>query len=165
MIVFSASDLLIDAFESMHSLWVIPVVGVAIAALAWYVGRQFFLDSAPASYNFEEDAMQPALSGLTTDRRASPRREGQEIEVWVTDTSEAIPCLGYVRNRSIGGLCLSVPQPFLEGTLIRVKPRHSSDASLWIPMIVRKCRANRGSWELGCQFQQTPSYNVLLLFG
>jgi hypothetical protein len=164
MIVFSASDVVLETFESMHSLWVIPVVGVAISVLAWYLGRQFFLDSS-TSYECEEETMQPALSGLTTDRRASPRREGQEIEVWVTDTSDAVPCLGYVRNRSIGGLCLSVPQPFQEGTLIRVKPRHSSDTNLWIPMIVRKCRAHRGSWELGCQFQQTPSYNVLLLFG
>jgi hypothetical protein len=164
MFPFFASDVLLDAFDSMHSLWVIPFIGIGITILAWYVGSRLLMSSSAPTCNVDERAMHPALSGLTLDRRATPRREGQETEVWVAEGGET-PCLGYVRNRSIGGLCLSVPQPFPEGTLIKVKPRHGPDPGLWIPMIVRKCRPLRGSWELGCQFEHTPSYNVLLLFG
>jgi hypothetical protein len=165
MTPFFAYDPLLDAFESMHSLWVIPVIGIIITGLAWYLGREFLLRSPTTPCEIDEQAVHPALSGLTMDRRATPRREGQETEVWIAEDCAAVPCLAYVRNRSIGGLCLSAPQPFAEGSLIKVKPRHGPEPGLWISMIVRKCRPHRGSWELGCQFEKTPSYNVLLLFG
>ena len=41
----------------------------------------------------------------------------------------------------------------------------SEDKVEWVELRVRSCRAEGCQYELGCQFPQTPNWNLLLQFG
>jgi hypothetical protein len=98
------------------------------------------------------------------DRREAPRRR-KHIKVLVSDTAggrEPVP--GWVLDRSLGGLCLSVPDEVPSGATVSVCPAAAPGAG-WVAVEVKNCRRVEDAWELNCQFAQPPSHAVLMLFG
>src|SRR5438067_13902101 len=106
----------------------------------------------------------PFIVGSPSERRTSPRRAGASVTVCI-----AGPLVGAfeanVLDRSIQGLGLSAPRPVARGTLLRVRPTHAPTHTPWVQVRVKNCQKRGLRWMLGCQFLQTPSWDVLLLFG
>ncbi len=51
------------------------------------------------------------------------------------------------------------------GTLIQVIADNAPDTIPWVTAVVRSCKPKEKQFELGCEFETTPPWNVLLLFG
>jgi L-lactate permease len=104
--------------------------------------------------------------GSAADRRTSKRREGKPVPVLLNSaffsgqTQKA-----YVLDRSTGGLKLGVSNKITVGSSLMVKASNAPDTVPWITVIVRNCRDQGEHFELGCEFEVTPPWNVLLLFG
>ena len=99
-------------------------------------------------------------------RRSSVRRLGKTIKILVSDANaQAAPIHGWVCDRSMGGLCLAVPRAVEMNMILSVRTADAEASTPWIQVEVKRCSAQEGHWELGCQFVRTPSWNVLLLFG
>ncbi|MGL4422483.1 MAG: PilZ domain-containing protein [Gemmataceae bacterium] len=101
-----------------------------------------------------------------TDRRTSVRREGAPVRVLVAaaafrdETAE-----GWVLDRSTGGMRLAVYTRIEPGSTVQVLAENAPDATPWTTLIIRSCKPMNDHYELGCEFEQTPPWNVLLLFG
>jgi hypothetical protein len=149
--------------------WVIPVIGVLVASMAFLVGRRWMV-ARPA---VEEEPPVEVAVGLSTavtkksepDRRSNPRRRGNRVEVYITDDAKRPPLQGWVVDRSMGGLCLIVEKPLTEGGVFNVRPRQAPQTSPWIAVEIRSCRPEGSDWEIGCRFVKQPQWNDLLLFG
>lgn len=136
--------------------------------LGWGTANQATLqqNARPARGSADEER-DPFVHGGTTDRRHALRRGGNPIAVIITDAEgQGEPLRGYVLDRSTGGLCLAVPEPVEEGSVISVKTTNAPQTTPWIQVEVRNCRPISDSeWELGCKFEKTPPWGILLLFG
>ena len=101
------------------------------------------------------------------DRRTSTRREGGN-PVKVILASQAFKSgsqIGYVLDRSTGGLRLASTTGMPVGTSVQVRASHAPEESPWVTVFVRSCKPNGKGFEMGCEFDKTPPWNVLLLFG
>jgi hypothetical protein len=152
--------------------WVIPVIGTLVASLAFLVGRRWVgaratpppappPEEPPSNLMTVEILKKPSAP----DRRSSPRRKGNRVEVYVTDDSKRPPLLGWVVDRSMGGLCLMLEKPITEGATMTVRPRQAPQTAPWTPIEIRSCRPDGNEWEVHCRFCKTPHWNDLLLFG
>jgi hypothetical protein len=72
---------------------------------------------------------------------------------------------GWVMDRSAGGLCLKVPRAVPVGSFWKVRPREAPRTTPPVRVEVKTCVPLGGEWKLNCQFEKTPSYAVLLMFG
>jgi hypothetical protein len=100
------------------------------------------------------------------DRRGAVRREGQPVRVVLASTTFRNGSGdGYVIDRSTGGLKLATQVAVAPGTPIQVRAHDAPDTVGFVTIIVRTCRNNTDYFELGCEFEKTPPWNVLLLFG
>jgi hypothetical protein len=101
----------------------------------------------------------------SADRRTAPRRRKQ-IQVVLSDPKDRTPDVnGWVLDRSLGGLCLTVSQPVFVGTQFCVRTTDAPASAPSVLIKVKNAREQDGRWELGCQFLDNPPYSVLLLFG
>ena len=109
----------------------------------------------------------PFAQGSPTEHRKSFRRTGNPIDVqYALPDAKKQPRLGWVFDRSVGGLGLVTAEAYSEGTVLAVRPSNGGDVAPWIEIEVRSCRPDSsGGFELGCQFLKTPPWSVLLLFG
>lgn len=106
-----------------------------------------------------------AVGGTASNRRNSLRREGT-VEVVVQSpafTGGEAPA--YVVDRSTGGLRLALATGLAAGIALQVRAKHAPDTTPWVTVLVRSCRPTDDHFELGCEFEKTPPWNVLLLFG
>ena len=71
----------------------------------------------------------------------------------------------WVIDRSMGGVCLLMPEALTEGTVLSIKPRKSPPGMPWVQVAVCTCKEDRTGYEVGCRFVKTPAWGVLLLFG
>jgi hypothetical protein len=159
---------------SSWETWLAVGVGLGIALLALVVGRILLAErSAPVTRPLRPPLVKeatarhdPFVSGSAGERRATLRRGGNPVAVLITD-AEAMerPRYGWVLDRSMGGLGLSVDEPFEKGTILSVRAANAPPNIAWVQVEVRSCRPEGASWDLGCQFLRTPSWGVLLLFG
>lgn len=102
----------------------------------------------------------------SADRRTSVRRDGPPVEVTVTSPGFKTGVNhGYVLDRSTGGLRLALAAGMAPGSSLQVKAKNAPDATPWVTVIVRSCKNSGEHYELGCEFDKTPPWNVLLLFG
>ena len=100
------------------------------------------------------------------DRRGSPRREGQPVRVLLASaTFRNGAGDGYVIDRSTGGLKLVTQVAVPPSTTVQVRAVDAPDTVGYVTVIVRSCRKNTDYYVLGCEFDKTPPWNVLLLFG
>ena len=121
--------------------------------------------SSPQEGGAEPSSAPSNRSGLP-DRRPSPRRRGASVAVLIVrpnDPSERVE--GWVLDRSLGGLGLSVSRPFLAGTVLEICPTHPPSGLRWVRVRVKYCSPLGKQWRLGCQFVGAPSSEMLLLFG
>jgi hypothetical protein len=100
------------------------------------------------------------------ERRQSPRRWGEPLEVfiWSNDAS-ADSRRAWVKNRSVGGIGLSVTEPVPEGVQLSVRPTLVPEGVPWVLVEVKNCRPFVGRWMLGCRFVDPLPDDVLALFG
>lgn len=101
----------------------------------------------------------------SSDRRSYPRRK-RLLRVQVIDVlknSEAFS--GWVVDRSVGGMCISVDHEIEPGTPLKVRPTNVPASAPWVELRVQSIRPQDGTWDLGCAFLRTPTWEVLLQFG
>ena len=139
---------------------VVLVLGVLVLAR----GRRGGPDVAPVSLtrSGEFQSNEPSFA----DRRTSVRREGAPVKVMVSSpTIKNKMDSGYVLDRSTGGLRLALTTAVAPGSSLQVRALHAPDTTPWVTVLVRNCRDAGQHFELGCEFDKTPPWNVLLLFG
>lgn len=146
--------------------WAILMVGLGVGTLAFLVGRSMIrADRADKGEDSPAVPLETLEMHCARDRRFDLRRRGNPIEVDLFDPLGKIPALlGNVVDRSRGGIALLMQQELPIGLVVNARPRTSS-TNYSVPVEVRSCRRNRDGWVVGCQFQQIPPWNVLLLFG
>jgi hypothetical protein len=100
------------------------------------------------------------------DRRGAIRREGQPVRVVLAaNTFRSGAADGYVIDRSTGGLKIAAQVAVAPGSTLQVRAADAPDTIGFVTLIVRNCRKTDNYYELGCEFEKTPPWNVLLLFG
>jgi hypothetical protein len=105
-------------------------------------------------------------TGEEQERRASPRRRGNPVSVYVTDPERTgAEFQGWIVDRSSGGVRLLMDQSVLPGTVLNIRPMKCHPSFPWIAVEVKSCRPERNSWNLSCQFVEKLSWSELQLFG
>jgi hypothetical protein len=114
----------------------------------------------------QSDTIVSSASTLSfTERRQALRRWGDPIQTLIWDEYPANePARGWIVNRSTGGLGLSAARPALEGSVLSVRITVAPEAIPWTRVQVKGCNPSAGRWILNCQFLETPSREVLLMF-
>lgn len=100
------------------------------------------------------------------DRRGAIRREGAPVRVVLSSPSFRNGVNdGFVVDRSTGGLRILMQTAMAPGSTLGVKAANAPDTVGFVTVIVRSCRKSTDHYEVGCEFEKTPPWNVLLLFG
>jgi hypothetical protein len=100
------------------------------------------------------------------DRRGAVRRDGAPVRVLLSSTTFRNGVNdGYVVDRSTGGLRILIQTAMAPGSTLQVKAINAPDTVGFVTVIVRSCRKTGEHFELGCEFEKTPPWNILLLFG
>jgi hypothetical protein len=152
---------------------VAPLVGVTSACVALFMGqawlrsrRRGVAEGHPPEEKEGQTAPDPFMFGSATEKRYALRRTGRPIKILIAQGDEKEQQYeGWVVDRSVGGLCLSVAAPVAENTILSVRALNAPEQIPWVKLEVKRCQATRDNYELGCQFVNTPTWNVLLLFG
>jgi hypothetical protein len=156
---------------SQAQLWLPLAVGVFAGGLCIVVFRALAtrrpaLAAPPTPTTRTEQPYDPFVQGSATEQRRAHRRGGNPVEVLLAAEQETTPAWrGWVVDRSVGGLCLCVPQEFDQGTCLRAMPVNAPEFTPWTELEVRSCRSSTEGYEIGCQFLRQPTWSVLLLFG
>jgi hypothetical protein len=145
--------------------WLIPVIGVLVTGAAFVVGRRLLPGRKPPSSSQPEAEDRVFLQGAKLERRAVPRRAGNCVGVFVSETPPELGIQGWVLNRSAGGLALLLQQPLKDGARLHVRPITPQSSPAWVAVEIRHCKAEGGDWVANCQFVNPPEYSTLLLFG
>jgi hypothetical protein len=147
--------------------WVIPVAGVAAAAVALGVGRSFVRGRRRAQENSAKNrSTDPFFQGSVTEQRVALRRKGNCVGVQIRAApGEGPEHSGWVADRSVGGLCLQTESPLEPDTTWQIRPRNAPEGTPWVDVEVRSCAMEGGTWKVGCKFIKTPTWNILMLFG
>lgn len=122
--------------------------------------------AAPNPLNTEKASDWAPPEQSYADRRGTVRRDGQPVRVVLFS-----PVLGkgmsdgFVLDRSTGGLRIAVSAAVPVGGTLEVKAANAPDTVGFVTVVVRSCRKNGDHFEVGCEFEKTPPWNVLLLFG
>src|SRR5947209_3838179 len=118
-----AAHVLLGWVLARWEMWTFPLVGLACAGVGLFVGRSLLGKrrtaarppapvpaAAPQVRPDDDDEDGPAEPGR--DRRVWPRHKVREVKVTISDAAGAgEPFEGWVVNRSLGGLGISVDQP------------------------------------------------------
>jgi len=111
--------------------------------------------------NWEEPA-----DDTYANRRSSSRRDGTPVRVVLSSPAfRGQMETGWVLDRSTGGLRIAVSQPIAVGATVQVRAENAPSTIPWVTVVIRSCRDTGKHQELGCAFETTPPWNVLLLFG
>jgi len=160
----------IEIDPSAWAPWAAPAAGVLAAGIVFFVGwlivgQRRARRKMPTVVR-ESTEVDPFVQASPRDRRSALRRGGNPVAILISDAeARAKPSSGWVIDRSTGGLCLSVSEPVVEGTILSVRTSNAPETIPWVQLEVKNCRAVGGEYELGCQFVRTPPWSVLLLFG
>jgi PilZ domain len=148
--------------------WVGPAIGLCAFGLAFWAGRYLLAarPARPAPRGETAATLFEAHQKLTRERRSAPRRRvGCTVEVFLDGGQGDEPAKGWVFDRSIGGLGVRAEGPVEVGTLLKVRARRAAETTPWVQVVVRSCKRGDGHYDLGCQFQRVPDWNVILQFG
>ena len=72
---------------------------------------------------------------------------------------------GVVLDRSTGGLRIASEVPVAPGCPLQLRAEEAPPDTPWVAVAVRACTPDQDRFVLGCEFETTPPWNVLLLFG
>ena len=106
-------------------------------------------------------------NAVPVERRASPRRYGDPVEVRLRSYDYADPACGptgWVRDRCPNGLALTTDKPIEVGSWLRVRTSNVPDDVAWVDVTVRHCRPQGSRSVVGCHFVEAPPRELLLLF-
>src|SRR6516164_9070066 len=153
---------------SHWELWAVPLVGLTSAGLTFLVCRTVMRPSnqglsrpkpskpQPNPFDHESATAYYGRALKQTERRASLRRPGKMIKVLISDAeATASPIKGWVIDRSLGGLGLSVPKPVPEDIILSVRAVDAPANTPWVKVKVKRCTADEDRWEIGCQYLRT----------
>ncbi len=100
------------------------------------------------------------------DRRETVRRDGAPVRVLLASpTFRNGVSDGFVLDRSTGGLRIAMSIAMAPGSTMQIRAVNAPDTIGLVTVIIRSCRKNTDFFEIGCEFEKTPPWNVLLLFG
>lgn len=100
------------------------------------------------------------------DRRGSVRREGVPVRVLLSSPSFRNGVAdAFVVDRSTGGLRFVSETAIAPGSALQVRAVNAPDTVGFVTVIVRSCRKEADNFIIGSEFDKTPPWNVLLLFG
>jgi hypothetical protein len=157
-------------FADSHLLLPIATGGgvacLVLTILAWKYRprRKQFFDPPIINKKWDETWSPPQSTGA--DRRNTVRREGQPVPVYLNSAAfEKQTEPAYVVDRSTGGLKIISAKPLPAGSTMQIRAENAPDNIPWVTMIVRSCREMGNRYELGCEFELPPPWNILLLFG
>jgi hypothetical protein len=106
---------------------------------------------------------EPETATDVADRRLTPRRK-KLLRVAVRNEATGALLSGWVLDRSLGGMCVSVHEPVEAGVPIAVRRNTAPESVPWVELRVLNVREKENTWELGCEFLRTPTWEVLLQF-
>jgi hypothetical protein len=148
--------------------WTVPAVGVLAAGFLLVLVHLLVSWRHARLHTAERDSLLvgQAIGPAPEDRRSAARRPGKTVKVWITDANlTGEPFQGWIRDRSMGGLSITVYRPVEIDTIVSVRSTGADQLTPWIHVHVKRCAVQGdGHWELGCQFVRTPSYSQLLSF-
>ncbi len=166
---------LLNGWDSELVWGIAAIVGVVVAIGAFIFGwilihrRKARLKALAAQAGEWGDQAGPQDAfryGMGMARRKSVRLSGNQIPILVaSDKNAEEPWDGWILDRSQGGLRLKVPQAIQVGAILRVRTVQSSNSLPWVEVQVKNAREKAESWEVGCQFLNDPSPDVLRSFG
>ena len=140
-------------------------VALIFTSLLWYFTRRPRALSLPPLPKNTEDWDQPT-DDTYANRRSSSRRDGTPVRVTLSSPAfRGQMELGWVLDRSTGGLRIAVTQALAIGSVVQVRAENAPNTIPWVTLIIRSCRDEGAHHEVGCSFEETPPWNVLLLFG
>jgi hypothetical protein len=149
-----------------QSEWSIPAAGVAAAVLAFGIGGMLFRSTVRRRSMADKNLhAAPIFQGSPPEHRAALRRSGNSVGILLQSPNGGPEQTGWVVDRSVGGLCLHLSSPLEVGTTCSVKPSNAPSNLPWVPVEVRTCNLEGGTWKVGCQFLKTPTWNIMMLFG
>lgn len=144
------------------SPWIFSLLALACAMLGLYAGRLIY---RPRRLPTVQAGTAPEVAsddeGGWADRRAHARHRVRQLKVLISDAqAQATPIEGWLLNRSLGGLGLSVSRAIESGNIVSVKPCNDDPHAPWVQVEVRYCRLERGRWTLGCKFvDESPHHS------
>jgi hypothetical protein len=148
---------------------IVFLVGAFSAGAILFLGRLILRGRGrlgppmPGTTHFQRD---PFFYGSASEKRSSVRRTGKLIKVLITDAkAQSKPIEGWVIDRSMGGLCVAIPDKVPETTILSLRTVDAPREVPWVQVEVRRCESRGDRYEIGCQFVRTPSWSILLLFG
>src|SRR5262245_23535364 len=122
--------------------------------------KPFSLDTTPTR------PYDPFMAGSASEKRETVRRKGNAIKVLIRGPSkDDEPVVGYVLDRSGGGMALCTHLEFPNGAVLHVRPDSHFENGVWAKIEVRSVRRDRDDWHLGCKFIESLPWSVLLQFG
>jgi PilZ domain len=107
----------------------------------------------------------PFLHRSAKERRSSPRRRVTIPVLLCYDSIHAETFQGLAIDSSKIGLGLLAVRPFARGTVLQVRPVHSSGKPASVRVKVMCCRAQQKRWMIGVRFLFPPTADVLFTFG
>lgn len=139
-------------------------VAVGLTSVLWLLRRPRGLVAPPMPKTVESSSQDS--DDTYANRRSSSRRDGVPVRVILSSPSfrgqmEA----GWVLDRSTGGLRIAVSKPLPVGSVLQVRAENAPTTIPWVGVVIRSCRDEGPHHEIGCSFETTPPWNVLLLFG
>lgn len=135
--------------------------GICIGVLALFAGKSML---SPQSKAPSDNPSEVYLH--QTEKRLAHRRQGRMIDLAITDIDRhEQPIKGWIIDRSTGGVKFWAEKNWEVGSLLCIRVAHLADAMPWIEVRVKHCKQSQKGWELGCQFLQPLTWNILLAFG
>jgi len=105
-------------------------------------------------------------TGDASERRTSFRREGTPVKILIQSNAfKSGNSAGYVLDRSTGGLRIAMEVGMAPSSTLQIRASHAPETIPWVTVIVRNCKDCGDHFEVGCEFDKMPPWNVLLLFG
>ncbi|MCS6852929.1 MAG: PilZ domain-containing protein [Gemmataceae bacterium] len=152
----------LEHFLVQHRNLVAPAIGVGAAIVVFLLLQGFVAlrqrarrraAPGPILSPAATEPPDPYAHGSVVERRASLRRSGNAVAVLISDAeATAKPYSGWVVDRSMGGLCLSVQESVAPGTILSVRAANAPSTVPWVQVEVRNCRQAGLDWEIGCRF-------------
>src|SRR5262249_20881788 len=128
-----AAILPLDLLSSNWYFLLAPIIGISSAGLILVGGRLWLRSRRARSVSsITVVGPDPFEEGSATERRSAFRREGQHVRVFITDAAaEGQPIEGWVLDRSVGGVCLSVTRQIPIDTLLSIRACNAPDTIPW----------------------------------
>lgn len=140
-------------------------VAMGLSSILWLISRRSRGLKAPPRTKKVESSEQES-DDTYANRRSSSRRDGAPVRVILSSPSfRGQMESGWVIDRSTGGLRIAVSRPLVVGSILQVRAENAPNTIPWVGVVIRSCREEGTHHEIGCSFESTPPWNVLLLFG